>query len=81
MNIFEALRMYKLVNKLLNQLKEAKFMKGWKTWAGAALIGLSAAVRALGINEIADILYAAGIALMGVGIGHKVEKKANGVPQ
>lgn len=54
-------------------------MKGWKTWAGAALIGLSAAVRSLGINEIADILYAAGIALMGVGIGHKVEKANGGV--
>ena len=53
-------------------------MKGWKTWAGAALIGLSAAVRALGINEIADILYAAGLALMGVGIAHKVEKAVNG---
>ena len=78
MTIFEAIRTYFQVNKLLKQLKEAKFMKGWKTWAGAALIGLSAAVRALGINEIADILYAAGLALMGVGIAHKVEKAVNG---
>ena len=78
MTIFEALRLYKLINKLIKKLKEANIMKGWKTWAGAALIGLSAAVRALGINEIADILYAAGLALMGVGIAHKVEKAVNG---
>ena len=49
-------------------------MGGWKTWLGAALVGLAAAARALGYEAISEVLLMAGAALGIVGIGHKVEK-------
>lgn len=51
-------------------------MRGWKTWTGAATIGLSAALKAVGgeYAQYAEILVMVGGALGVVGIGHKVEK-------
>lgn len=51
-------------------------MKGWKTWAGVAIIGLSAGLEAAGYSEYAKILAMVGGALGLVGVGHKVEKNA-----
>jgi hypothetical protein len=60
-------------------------MKGWKTWVGAAIVGLSAALDALGdlfpghgLSEAAKVLVQLGAALTAIGIGHKIEKAANG---
>jgi len=49
-------------------------MKGWKTWAGAALIGVGAALKAMGYEQYAEIVLALGAALGLVGVGHKLEK-------
>lgn len=49
-------------------------MKGWKTWAGAALIAISAGLGALGYTEIASLVLTVGGALGLVGLGHKIEK-------
>lgn len=51
-------------------------MKGWKTWGGAAVIGIAACLEAMG-GEYA--VYSKAIMMVGtalglVGIGHKVEK-------
>lgn len=51
-------------------------MKGWKTWAGAVIVAVSAGLEALGgeYSQYAKILVMVGGALGIVGIGHKVEK-------
>ncbi len=50
-------------------------MKGWKTWAGAAIIGAGAILNFLGLPEFGKIVMGLGAALGVVGIGHKIEKK------
>ena len=52
-------------------------MKGWKTWVGAVLIGVSAALEAAGLGEWAKVAATIGTAFGIVGLGHKVEKAAN----
>lgn len=49
-------------------------MGGWKTWFGAAVMAVSAALRYLGYAEIADALEKFALAIIAVGIGHKIEK-------
>lgn len=49
-------------------------MKGWKTWAGAGLIAVSAVLEYLGNAEAGAAVLTLGAALGLVGIGHKVEK-------
>jgi hypothetical protein len=49
-------------------------MGGWKTWLGAALVGLAAAARALGYEAISEVLLMAGAGFGLVGVAHKVEK-------
>lgn len=50
-------------------------MKGWKTKLGAFLVAISPVLPALGVDKsISDIVGQVGMALLGVGIGHKIEK-------
>lgn len=49
-------------------------MKGWKTWAGAGILGVSAFLRAAGFEEYAQIVQTVGTAVLGIGLGHKLEK-------
>lgn len=49
-------------------------MKGWKTWAGAILIGLGQALMFFGYGPIGQAVNGVGYALAAVGIGHKIEK-------
>ena len=49
-------------------------MKGWKTWAGAALVGAAAAARALGYEAVSEVLLLVGASLGIVGVAHKIEK-------
>ncbi len=49
-------------------------MKGWKTWAGAGVVGAGAILGFLGLPEISKIVMSLGAALGIVGIGHKIEK-------
>ncbi len=49
-------------------------MKGWKTWAGAALVAASAVLGYLGEQGLAEALLGVGAALGLVGVGHKIEK-------
>jgi len=53
-------------------------MKGWKTWAGAALIAASAVLTFLGHGEIAGMIGTIGASFGLVGIAHKVEKTKGG---
>lgn len=50
-------------------------MKGWKTWVGALMLGLSAIPP---LAPIAPVLTKVGSAFIAVGLGHKVEKAVNG---
>jgi hypothetical protein len=50
-------------------------MGGWKVWAGAGVIAVSAILRYFGQNEIADLVITVGMAIGLVGVGHKIEKK------
>ncbi len=61
------------------KLKKAIVVGGWKTILGAALIVLSAVIGFSGCvdvscNEQVQLLEKTGMALVGVGIGHKVQK-------
>ena len=49
-------------------------MKGWKTWAGAALVGASAVLGFLGYSELAEMALTVGGALGVIGVAHKIEK-------
>ena len=51
-------------------------VKGWKTVAGAAVIGIGTAITALGMPEVGGAIANLGTALMGIGIGHKIMKAA-----
>ena len=51
-------------------------MKGWKTWAGAAIIGVGAGLEVLGYGEVAKAAMAFGGALGIIGVGHKIEKSS-----
>ncbi len=51
-------------------------MTGWKTWAGAIVIGIGAARDAAGLGQWSQVAMMAGGALGLVGIGHKIEKSA-----
>ena len=53
-------------------------MKGWKTWTGAALVGIAAVLEFLGKPGLSSGLMMMGASLGLVGIGHKIEKSANG---
>jgi hypothetical protein len=49
-------------------------MKGWKTWTGTILLGLSGAAAALGFHDISESLKIMAGVFLAVGIGHKIEK-------
>ena len=49
-------------------------MKGWKTWAGAAVMAISIFITEMGYVELGNAFKVFGMALIGVGIGHKIEK-------
>ncbi len=50
-------------------------MTGWKTKLGGFLLAISPMLPALGVEKsIADCVGQVGMALLGVGIGHKIEK-------
>ena len=49
-------------------------MRGWKTWTGATMVGLAAALEFLGYGGIAEPIQQLGAALTGVGIAHKIQK-------
>ena len=49
-------------------------MSGWKTWAGAAIMGASAVLKFLGYDELAELVLVVGTALGLIGLAHKVEK-------
>lgn len=53
-----------------------KTMSGWKTWASVVIIGLAAALEALGgeYAEYSKVLLMVGGAFGLVGVGHKLEK-------
>jgi|Deesub1362A_J573_1020465.scaffolds.fasta_scaffold42083_2 hypothetical protein len=51
-------------------------MKGWKTWAGAALVAASAILGFMGKPDAAKALMALGAAFGLVGLGHKIEKSS-----
>jgi hypothetical protein len=53
---------------------EGGTMKGWKTWAGAAIIAGSAILQYFGYSDFAGVLISFGAALGIVGLGHKIEK-------
>lgn len=55
-------------------MKIARGMKGWKTWAGAALVAVSAVLGYVGESDLAQALLTVGAALGLVGVGHKIEK-------
>ena len=49
-------------------------LNGYKTYLGAAIMGLGAALAYLGQPDIGRALEGLGVALGIVGIGHKIEK-------
>lgn len=51
-------------------------MKGWKTWVGAVVTGIGAFLKALGpeYTELAEAFVGFGMAVIAIGLGHKVEK-------
>lgn len=49
-------------------------MKGWKTYAGAAIIAGSAILRYYGYNAESEALLTFGAALGLIGIRHKLER-------
>lgn len=78
MGPLKAFKLYLQFRKLGNLLDKIKTedlkMKGWKTWAGAILIGGSAVATFLGYREIGDLMVAIGTSVGIIGIGHKIEK-------
>ena len=52
-------------------------MSGWKTYAGAAVIAISAGLEAFGKHEWAQILATLGGSLGLVGLRHAVKKTEN----
>jgi len=51
-------------------------MKGWKTYAGCAIVAAGAVLKFLGYAEIADMVMVVGGSLGLVGVGHKLDKAA-----
>jgi hypothetical protein len=56
-------------------------MKGWKTWAGSALIAVGTILTTIppifeAQHELGKVLIGIGASLTAVGIGHKVEKSS-----
>ena len=49
-------------------------MGGWKVWAGAGIIAVSAILRYFGHEAIADAVITIGGALGLIGVAHKIEK-------
>lgn len=49
-------------------------MKGWKTWAGALLVGASGVMKYMGHDALAEAILMVGAAVGLIGIGHKLEK-------
>jgi hypothetical protein len=56
-------------------------MKGWKTWAGAAIIGFAGTLQFLDpsfptidMSKMAEVLLYIGGSLGLVGVAHKIEK-------
>lgn len=49
-------------------------MSGWKTWAGAIVMGISAVMQQLGFVELAQTFEAFAFAIIAIGLGHKIEK-------
>lgn len=49
-------------------------MKGWKTWAGAALVVIGGGLHVFNLEYFAETAYALGASMIGIGLGHKIEK-------
>jgi len=50
-------------------------MKGYKTWIGAGIMAASAFFKAIPEYEaLAEPIMIFGLAVLGVGLGHKIEK-------
>lgn len=51
-------------------------MKGWKTYVGGAIMGIAQVLAVMNLigPDMAMHLTAIGGALLGVGIGHKIDK-------
>lgn len=49
-------------------------MSGWKTWAGAGLVVVGAAFHVFDMEYVAETAYALGASMIGIGLGHKIEK-------
>lgn len=47
---------------------------GWKTKIGAVLLVVGAGLKTLGMVEIGEAIHEVGMAIMGLGIAHKVVK-------
>ena len=52
------------------------WINGYKTYLGAALIAVSAAMTYLGMTEYSDVVLKIGEALGIAGLGHKLAKAA-----
>lgn len=50
-------------------------LTGYKTYLGAALIGIGAIIEALGHVDLGKAVRDFGLMLMGIGIGAKIERK------
>ena len=53
-------------------------MAGWKTYVGAALLGLTAVLSYFGHGQYSEVLYALGAALGITGLRHKLERVKEG---
>jgi hypothetical protein len=51
-------------------------MKGWKTYAGCAIVAAGAVLTFLGHDELGKMVLGVGAALGITGIGHKLDKSA-----
>lgn len=52
-------------------------MSGWKTWAGAAIVAVSAVLGYVGFPDLATMALTIGGALGLVGVAHKIEKNVS----
>ena len=74
MNLIQAFRGWRLLRRLIAQLKEAKPMFGYKTYIIAAAIGIATALHSAGIIDndlylaILGFLNAGGLAALRAGV-------------
>jgi len=85
MNLKVTWQLWKLWNAIKNLKPEALKGMGWKTIAGAVLMGLGYAAKALAstitpeLDSVGDALIAVGIALGGIGVRMAISNNGKGV--